>query len=101
MANVCESLINAVIHEQAKGAERLEPKGNVVGTGVEVSPVMGIHTTGGKKEPKLSIAVKQVEHGKPVTFLFEDGAAVRLAIGLRVEEGGKSERRSVIDWIGI
>lgn len=42
MANICEPLINAVIAEQAKGAERLEPKGNVVGTGVEVSPVMGI-----------------------------------------------------------
>jgi len=36
------------------------------------------NTTGGKKEPNLSIAVKQAEHGKPVIFLIEDGAAVRL-----------------------
>lgn len=42
MANICEPLINAVMREQAKGADRLEPKGDVVGTGVEVSPVMGI-----------------------------------------------------------
>jgi hypothetical protein len=82
MANVCEPLINAVMREQAKGAERLEPKGNVVGTGVEVSPVMGINTTGGKKEPKLSIAVKLAEHGKPVAILIEDGAAVRLRYGV-------------------
>ncbi|MGZ8958524.1 MAG: hypothetical protein ACXW0L_03480 [Methylosarcina sp.] len=94
-------MINAVMREQAKSAERLEPKGNVVGTGAEVSPVMGSNTTGGKKEPNLSIMVKQAEHGKPVTFLIGDGVAVRLAIGLRVEDGGKSERRSVIDRIGI
>jgi hypothetical protein len=42
MANVREPLINAVMHEQAKGADRLEPKGNVVGTSVEISLVMGI-----------------------------------------------------------
>lgn len=101
MVNICESLINAVMHEQAQGAERLEPKGNVVGTGAEVSPVMGISTTGGKKEPNLSIMVKHAEHGKPVTFLIGGGVAVRLAIGLRVKDGGKSERRSVIGRIGI
>jgi hypothetical protein len=79
----------------------LSQKGNVVGTGVEVSPVMGINTTGGKKEPKPSIEVKQSEHGKPVAFLIEDGEAVRLARGLRVEDGGKSERRPVIGRIGV
>jgi len=40
-------------------------------------PSWTFNTTGGKKEPKLSIAVKQAEHGKPVAILIEDGAAVR------------------------
>jgi len=31
MVNICELLINAVIIEQAKGAERLEPKGKGAG----------------------------------------------------------------------
>lgn len=80
MANICEPLINAVMHEQAKGAERLEPKGNVVGMGLKFLPSWAFNTTGGKKEPNLSITVKQAEHGKPITFLIEDGAAVRLAL---------------------
>jgi hypothetical protein len=64
-------------------------------------PSWALNTTGGKKEPNLSISVKQAEHGKPVTFLIEDGVAVRLTIGLRVEDGGKSERRPVIGRMGI
>jgi hypothetical protein len=94
-------LINVVMHEQAKGADRLGPKGDVVGTGAERSPVMGINTTGGKKEPKPSNLVKPAEHGKPVVFLKKVGDAVRLASGLRVEEGGESEGRLVMGRIGI
>jgi hypothetical protein len=101
MANLSEPLINADKREQAKGASRLEPKGNVVGTGGEVFLVMGINTTGGKKGPKPSHTVKQVEHGKPVAFLVEVGEAVRPATGLRVEDGGKSEGRPVMGGIGI
>jgi len=69
--------------------------------GLKFPSSWALNTTGGKKEPKPSIMVKQAEHGKPVAFLIEDGKAVRPAIGLRVEDGGKSERQSVIGWIGI
>ncbi len=37
--------------EQAKGADKLGPKGIVVGTGAEVSPVMSRNSTGEKREP--------------------------------------------------
>jgi hypothetical protein len=60
-----------------------------------------LNITGGKKEPKPSIMVKQAEHGKPVAFLDEVGEAIRPARGLRVEDGGKSEGRPVIGRIGI
>ncbi|WP_010304067.1 hypothetical protein [Candidatus Odyssella thessalonicensis] len=49
--NICELLINIVMQEQAKGADKLEPKGNVVGSRVEISLFMGIKTTDGKREP--------------------------------------------------
>ncbi len=39
------------MQEQAKGADKLEPKGNVVGSRVEISLFMGIKTTDGKREP--------------------------------------------------
>lgn len=58
MANPGELSINVVIAEQAKGADKLEPKGTVVGTGAEVSPVTDKITTGGKREPSSFLAVE-------------------------------------------
>ena len=40
MVNTCELSINVVKTEQAKDADRLEPKGTVVGTGFRHYPVM-------------------------------------------------------------
>ena len=40
MANISELLINAVRKEQAKDADRLEPKGNVAGTEIQAFSVM-------------------------------------------------------------
>ena len=40
MANTCELLINVVRKNKPKDAERLEPKGTVVGTGALSSPVV-------------------------------------------------------------
>ena len=37
--------------KQAKGADKLELKSKVAGTGAEVSPVMSIDATGEKREP--------------------------------------------------
>lgn len=50
MTNTCELLINTVKAEEPKVLKGLSQNGNVVGTGAEVSPVMGNHTTGGKRE---------------------------------------------------
>jgi hypothetical protein len=47
MANISELLINAVRKEQAKDADRLEPKGNMVGTGALASPVADDRAIGG------------------------------------------------------
>ena len=41
MVNPGELLVNVVRKEQAKGAERLEPTGNVAGTRAVTSRVMG------------------------------------------------------------
>lgn len=65
MANTSELLLNVVRKEQAKGADRLEPKGNRVGTGVESSPVAD------NKHPRrmkqsLTYLGMNVERGKPV-----------------------------------
>ena len=40
MVNTCELSINVVKSEQAKDADRLGPKGTVVGTGSRQYPVM-------------------------------------------------------------
>jgi hypothetical protein len=40
MVNTCELSINVVRSEQAKDADRLEPKGTVAGTGARQYPVM-------------------------------------------------------------
>jgi len=47
MVNSSEPLINIVNHEQAKDADRLEPKGNVAGCTLVVWVHMGIKATGG------------------------------------------------------
>jgi len=47
MANIRELLINVVRKNKPKDAERLEPKGTVVGTGAESSPVVDAVTTAG------------------------------------------------------
>ncbi len=47
MANIRELLINVVRKDKPKDADRLEPKGTVVGTGAESSPIVDATTTGG------------------------------------------------------
>ena len=60
------SQLNAVMHEQAKDADRLEPKGNVVGTGAEVSSVMGIQHHRREERAYPVYRVSLAKHGKPV-----------------------------------
>ena len=56
MATIWESLINAVTCKQAKGADRLGPKGKWSGTGTCTIPVVDMVTTGGEAGPKPSLA---------------------------------------------
>lgn len=51
MANESELLINIVIAEQAKDADRLEPKGMWEELGLNVSLVVDRNLTGEKEEP--------------------------------------------------
>jgi hypothetical protein len=55
--------------EQAKDADRLEPKGNAVGTGAEVSPVADKQTPSAERESLTRSFVSRTEHGKPVISL--------------------------------
>lgn len=55
MVNTCELSNERCYANKPKVLIGLGQKGNVVGTGAEVSPVMGINTTGEKREPTPSI----------------------------------------------
>ena len=98
------SRLNVVIAEQAKDADRLEPKGNAVGTGAEVSPVADTQTPSAERESLTRSIVSYTEHGKPVISL---ALAVRKASRktsrreLRVKENGESECRFVMKRIKV
>ena len=64
--NECESLINVVNHQQAKDADRLEPKGTWSGTGVVCSPVIVVAPSAERRD--LTHAGTQAKRGKPVVF---------------------------------
>lgn len=65
MANKSELLLNVVRKEQAKGADRLEPKGKMVGTGAESSPVAD-KTHHRRMKQSLTHSGINAERGKPV-----------------------------------
>ena len=67
MVNICESLINVVNRQQAKDAERLEPKGAWSGTDVFCSSVTVAEPSADRRD--LTRAGIQMERGKPVSLL--------------------------------
>ena len=70
MVNTCELSINVVRRQQAKDADRLEPKGTVAGTEVLPSPVMDRQRYR-RIESTSPMRVNLVERGKPVSFLLK------------------------------
>ena len=54
MVNTSELLINVVKTEQAKDADRLGPKGTVVGTGLARTLAWTLNTTGEQRAPNPS-----------------------------------------------
>ena len=87
------------IAEQAKGADRLEPKGNAAGTGAECFPRHGQpNAVGGKRGPKPSTGLvdrNTVSPSSPCSKAEQDSRPQGRPAGRRVKEGGKSERRAV------
>ena len=68
-ANQSELLLNVVRKEQAKGADRLEPKGNMVGTEAESSSVAD-NQHHRRIKRSLTHPGMNVERGKPVILPF-------------------------------
>ncbi len=64
--NVSESLINVVKRQQAKDADRLEPKGTWSGTDVFCSSVTVAEPPANRRD--LTHAGMRAERGKPVAF---------------------------------
>ena len=75
MVNICESLINVVNRQQAKDADRLEPKGTWSGTGVFCSPVAVVEPSANRRD--LPHAGTRAERGKPDVFPQGKQAAKR------------------------
>lgn len=73
MVNRCESLINVVSRQQAKDAERLEPKGTWSGMGVNCSPITVVEPSADRRD--LTRAGTQAERGKPVVLPLGKQAA--------------------------
>ncbi|SRR5579883_1365836 len=86
--------------EQAKYAERLEPKGTVAGKGAEPSPFMGKQRHR-RSEANLTLPGIQAEHGKPVALPTRVSKPQGMRDELRVEEDGKSEGHPVMGWIEV
>ncbi|GBC59384.1 hypothetical protein DENIS_4501 [Desulfonema ishimotonii] len=87
MDNLCELLINVVSDQQAKDADKPEPKGMGYGRGVRVSPRAAVKSPGGQAGPKSS-DVFSAERGNPVSLPLGKRAA-RQADG----DAGRGGRR--------
>ena len=74
MVNRCESLINVVTNEQAKGADRLEPKGKWPGSRSFVIFCRRRCATGEEAGPNPFMGT-QVKRGKPVVLPLGKRAA--------------------------
>ena len=67
MVNTGECLINVVTGQQAKDADRLEPKGTWPGRGTLPFPLADRCAIGEEAGPEPSIG-KDTERGKPTVF---------------------------------
>src|SRR6266849_1540088 len=95
MANTREPLINVVKAEQVKGADRLEPKGNVTGIGV-CSFLYRRQATSPADRRSLTYRGTPAEHGKPVPLPTRESNPQGTPTEVQVEDDGKSERRAVM-----
>ena len=105
MVNICESLINAVSRNKPKmlnsprRADRLEPKGKWSGTGVVASPVADVVPPADRRDlTHIEVLARNVV--SPLLSLWESEPQGTL-MGQRVWDVGESERRSVMERIGV
>jgi hypothetical protein len=98
MVNKCELSANRRQLQQAKDADRLEPKGtwSVQGLKLSLSWTYG-HRRIERTFPTLANKRNTVS---PYRSLWEDKPQGK-SIAVRVEDEGESGRRSVIGWIGV
>jgi hypothetical protein len=86
--------------EQAKGADRLEPKRYVVGCPSLYTGHTDMTTTGVQAGP-TPLVVMVAEHGKPDASPATAGQPQGRPMAQRVKECGESEGRSVIERIRV
>jgi len=68
MVNKCELSGNRRHSQQAKDADRLEPKWCAIGTGTQDFPVVDERSPADRED--LTHSGGQAEHGKPVSLLL-------------------------------
>lgn len=93
--------VNVVRKEQAKGADRLEPKGNVVGMGAESSPIADKDNPRRMKQGLTRPIGGYAERGKPVSLPKWESLPQGEPMVVRVKEHGKSESWPVMGQIEV
>jgi hypothetical protein len=102
MANICEPLLSRRKRQQAKGAERLEPKGKWRGRGDTLTPLADVAPPADRRglSPPGTVLVRNVV--SPIVSIRGWKVAGK---GVPVDEGvrdaGGSEGRAVIARIGV
>jgi hypothetical protein len=109
MVNICEPLINVVMENKPKvltcpaRANRLGPKGKGPGMGAPNSPIADAVLPAERRN--LTYAGTCTERGKPVDLpvvtTTRESEPQGEPMGLRVEDGGKSECLLVMGGIGV
>ncbi len=87
MVNKCELSDNRRHSQQAKDADRLEPKWCAIGTGTCAFPVVDKRSSAERED--LTHSDTQVEHGKPVSLPMGRQAARRVDGGAGRGQGKK------------
>ena len=98
MVNKCELSANRRHLQQAKDADRLEPKGKWSVQGLK--PSLSWTNDHRRIERAFPTLADNRNTVSPYRSLWEDKPQGKF-IAVRVEDEGESERRSVMEWIGV
>jgi len=98
MVNKCELSVNRRQFQQAKDADRLEPKGTWSAQGLKLS--LSWTNDHRRIERAFSTLADKRNTVSPYRSLWEDKPQGK-SIAVRVEDEGEREHRSVIERIGV